>query len=173
VARSHYRGTIYGDQAAGVKPLAGAAVRLFDPATGNPWPYPVYPDAVNGAPYTVPVLTDGAGTLDLWADAPARVAITITHPSYRGSAGVIDIEMDPTVPGPTGATGPQGETGETGPRGSLWFSASGEPADDLAGAIDKDHYLDVVTGDVWIYEDLAGSPYGEGPYGEGPYGGVG
>jgi hypothetical protein len=95
VARSHYRGTIYGDQAAGVKPLPGAAVRLFDPITGNPWPYPVYPDPVNGAAYALPILTDPVGTLDLWADEPARVAVTITHPSYRGSGGVIDIEPDP------------------------------------------------------------------------------
>lgn len=82
----------------------------------------------------------------------------------------------------TGYLGPQGPTGPRGPaggprghRGSLWYSDNGEPdiTTPITGEMDQDHYLDLLTGDVWRFEGelvLEGA-YGEASYGSGPYGG--
>lgn len=95
MARSHYRGTVYGNQPTGAKPLPGAAIRLFHPDTGQPWALPVYPDPVNGVPYSLPIYTTVDGELELWADEPARVSCHVTHRAYHGVGEVIEIRPDP------------------------------------------------------------------------------
>jgi len=57
-----------------------------------------------------------------------------------GAAGA-----DSTVPGPAGADG------AAGVRGATWFTGSGVPAADLAGALAGDLYLDTVSGDVYTF----------------------
>lgn len=156
--------TVFGLHRGASVPLAGAQVWAYAPGTSVPWAAPLYGDEAALTPLAFPVATDASGQLALWADAPARVELRYQAPGYQPERTLLDLEPPPsTVEGPEGAPGP---------RGSLWYSAGGAPGG-LAGAIDKDHYLDTATGDVWVYEDAAGTPYGEGPYGQGPYGGSG
>jgi hypothetical protein len=95
VARSHYRGTVYGNLVTGAKPLPGAAISLFHPDTGAPWALPVYPDPVNGVPYALPIHTNAVGELELWADQPARVRAAVSHPKFYSAGEVIEIRPDP------------------------------------------------------------------------------
>lgn len=97
MARSHYLGTVYVDLggATGVRPLPGATVAVLDATTGAPFPYALYPSATSTSPYPLPIKSDDQGDIELWADAPARVSLVITHPLYQGDGGVVDIEPDP------------------------------------------------------------------------------
>jgi len=64
----------------------------------------------------------------------------------------------PGPPGPQGTPGapstipgPPGTNGTNGARGSLWFQGYGPPTGAIAGALPQDQYLDISTGDVYVY----------------------
>lgn len=72
-------------------------------------------------------------------------------------------------PGPVGSIGP---IGPAGVRGSLWFDGSGAPTI-IVGSEEGDYYLDVVNGDVYLYDGSAWTLEGNirGPQGPvGPQG---
>jgi hypothetical protein len=75
--------------------------------------------------------------------------------------------------GPPGPIGPIGPIGPTGPRGSYWFDGSGAPTT-VIGSEEGDYYLDISTGDVYLYDGslwtLEGNIQGpQGPVGpQGP-----
>ncbi len=52
--------------------------------------------------------------------------------------------------GPQGIQGPAGADGLIGPRGTGWFTGTGAPPAVIAGAVDGDLYLDLVSGTVYV-----------------------
>lgn len=74
--------------------------------------------------------------------------------------------------GPPGPIGPIGPIGPAGLRGSFWFDGSGAPTI-IVGSEEGDYYLDVVNGDVYLYDGSAWTLEGNirGPQGPvGPQG---
>lgn len=72
-----------------------------------------------------------------------------------GPAGPIGQMGPPGLAGPPGPVGPAGPSGgpegPQGARGSMWFSGQGDPIF-TTGVRVNDHYLDVDTGNVWMFE---------------------
>jgi hypothetical protein len=72
---------------------------------------------------------------------PAGVAGPAGATGAQGSAG---------PQGPQGIQGPAGADGAIGPRGTGWFTGTGAPPATIAGAVDGDLYLDLVSGTVYV-----------------------
>lgn len=95
-------------------------------------------------------------TLEQLAGLPAE----IREGAVQKATGIILVPGPMGPPGRQGEIGPQGPPGETGPaggpagsRGSLWFSGHGNPTS-TTGVRTNDHYLDVDSGNIWIFEGI-------------------
>jgi hypothetical protein len=67
-----------------------------------------------------------------------------------GPAGATGAQGPAGPQGPQGIQGPAGADGAIGPRGTGWFTGSGAPPATIAGAVDGDLYLDLVSGTVYV-----------------------
>ncbi|MFN9872303.1 MAG: hypothetical protein ACK55E_12805 [Cyanobacteriota bacterium] len=66
-----------------------------------------------------------------------------------GPAGAAGTQGPAGPQGPQGMQGPAGVDGQIGPRGTGWFTGTGVPPATIAGAVDGDLYLDLLTGTVY------------------------
>lgn len=76
-------------------PLAGATVWAWVPGTGRAWPGPLYDAEDAAAPAVFPLVTGDDGGVRLWADAPARVALTVEAPGYRMQRTFCELRFPP------------------------------------------------------------------------------
>jgi len=93
--RSLYQNTIMVKGPAGAIPLAGAAVAFFDAETGAPIAFPLYADGLSTTPLALPYLTGDLGELEVWADRPHRVQITVTKNGLTQARETVDLEYPP------------------------------------------------------------------------------
>ena len=99
---------------------------------------------------------DGEGRpLDLIAYG--EMAMTGAAFAYEGPLGPATLPTGPAGPagiqGPMGPQGIQGPIGPQGVRGSRWTDGHGDPV--APGEIEGDQYLNVDSGDVWIWTGSA------------------
>jgi len=80
---------------AGAIPLAGAAVEFKDATTGLPISFSLYPDNTSPLPLVQPYVTGDLGELEVWADLPHRVQITVTKNGLTQARETIDLEYPP------------------------------------------------------------------------------
>lgn len=69
-----------------------------------------------------------------------------------GDAVLYPVRGVPGPPGEQGPAGPQGPQGEPGADGPAWHIGQGTPPDFIPGAKPGDHWMDQVTGDVYVLE---------------------
>ena len=93
--RSLYQNTVMVKGPVGAIPLAGAAVEFRDPTDGNPIGYPLYANGSDLTPLTLPYVTGVLGELEVWADLPHRVQITVTKGGLTQARETIDLEYPP------------------------------------------------------------------------------
>src|SRR5215203_1814134 len=93
--RSLYRDTVMVKGPAGAIPLAGAAVEFKDATTGLPISFSLYPDNTSPLPLVQPYVTGDLGELEVWADLPHRVQITVTKNGLTQARETIDLEYPP------------------------------------------------------------------------------
>lgn len=79
-ARAYGRLMAVYDGGYGLRPVAGASVRVFAPGTSTPLDTPLYGDAAATAPLVFPARTDPAGSLELWSEAGVRLDAEVAAP---------------------------------------------------------------------------------------------